>query len=152
MIFAILWPPRLLFPPRSNAASTTTRVADTSHWATPCAAFSSYKWNCCDALYILHLIHLPYAPCLRFCHFIRWLIIGYIKYEVSWYYLYDMRFETARSYGEHDVELQIQISVSQCALVLTYFDARTAKRGVAIVSRPSLCLSVCLQRWCTVSI
>ena len=30
-------PPRLLFPPRSNAASTTTCVADTS----PCAAFST---------------------------------------------------------------------------------------------------------------
>jgi len=41
--FAILCPPRLLFPPCSNAASTTTRVADTSHWATPCAAFSSFS-------------------------------------------------------------------------------------------------------------
>ena len=41
----ILWPPRLLFPPRSNAASTTTRVADTSHWSTPCAAFSSLFYN-----------------------------------------------------------------------------------------------------------
>ena len=41
-IFAILWPSCLLFPIRRNAASTTTRVADTSHWATPCAAISSF--------------------------------------------------------------------------------------------------------------
>ena len=43
-IFAILWPPRLLFPRRCNAASTTTRMADNSHWATPCAAFSNSHW------------------------------------------------------------------------------------------------------------
>jgi len=38
-IFAILWPPCLLFPIRRNAASTTTRVADTLHWACPVQLF-----------------------------------------------------------------------------------------------------------------
>ena len=42
-IFAILWPPCLLYPIRHNAASATMRVADTLHWATPCAAISSYE-------------------------------------------------------------------------------------------------------------
>jgi len=28
---------------RRNAASATTRVADTLHWATPCAAISSFN-------------------------------------------------------------------------------------------------------------
>jgi len=40
-IFAFLWPPGLLNRIRRNAASTITRVADTLHWATPCAAISS---------------------------------------------------------------------------------------------------------------
>jgi len=41
----LLWPPCLPYPIRRNAASTTTRVADTLHWAMPCAqcaAISSF--------------------------------------------------------------------------------------------------------------
>jgi len=48
-IFAILWPPCLLYPIRRNAASTTTRVAYTLHWAMPRAAISS--WEFWDSLY-----------------------------------------------------------------------------------------------------
>ena len=43
-IFATLCPPCLLYTKRRNAATTTTRAADTMHWAMPCAAISSFVY------------------------------------------------------------------------------------------------------------